>query len=195
MRLCKAQLESIPGSPYSQAAQHEEPKLDRESHDDYDIRTWRSKCTVNDKGQVCVPAMAFKQCIDHAAQKLGEKVPGRRGATYKGFFTSGFICDGDVPISNGKPLTPKDAVMVTINANADGVRGSGKRVKRRFPSFDKWHGVAEFTIVDDIITTEVFEHHLKSAGMIVGIGRYRPGNGGSNGRFRVVKVEWQEIQV
>jgi hypothetical protein len=195
MRICKAYLENIPGSPYSQSAQHEEPKLERESHDDYDERTWRSKCTVNDKGQVCVPAMALKQCVDLAAQKLGQKIPGRRGATYKSFFTSGVICGSDMPISNGKPLTPANAVMVKINANADGVRGSGKRVKRRFPVFDKWHGVAEFTIVDDIITQEVFEDHLKSAGMIVGIGRYRAGNGGSNGRFRVTKIEWQNMSL
>jgi hypothetical protein len=195
MKICRVWIENIPGSPYSQAAQHEEPKHDRESHDDYDVRTWRSKCTVNDKGQVCVPAMAFKQCIDHAAQKLGEKVPGRRGATYKSFFTSGFICDADVPIANGKALTPADAAMVTINANADGVRGSGKRVKRRFPSFSQWHGVATFTIVDDIITTDIFEHTVRSSGLIVGIGRYRPGNGGSNGRFRVTKFEWEDMPI
>jgi hypothetical protein len=195
MRICKAYLENIPGSPYSQSAQHDEPKLERESHDDYDERTWRKKCTVNDKGQICVPAMALKQCVDLAAQKLGEKIPGRRGATYKSFFTSGVICGADMPISNGKAITPDDAVMVKINANADGVRGSGKRVKRRFPVFDKWHGVAEFTIVDDIITQEVFEHHLKSAGMIVGIGRYRPANGGANGRFRVTRVEWQNMSL
>jgi hypothetical protein len=195
MKLCKVHIEGIPGSPYSQSALHEDPKLERESHDDYDARTWRSKCTTNESGQVCVPAMALKQAVDLAAQKLGEKIAGRRGATYKTFFTSGVICNGDVPIANGKALTPKDAVMVMINANSDGVRGSGKRVKRRFPVFDKWHGVAEFTIVDDIITPEVFEHHLKSAGMICGIGRYRPANGGSNGRFRVTKVEWQDMSV
>lgn len=195
MKTCKCYFEGIPGSPYSQSAQHDEPKLDRESPDDYDQRTWRSKCTTNAQGQVCVPAMALKQCIDLAAQKLGEKVPGRRGATYKSFFTSGFICNGDMPIANGKALTPKDAAQVKINANADGVRGSGKRVKRRFPSFDKWSGVAEFTIVDDIITQEIFEHHVKSGGMIVGIGRYRPANGGSNGRFRVVKFEWADMNV
>lgn len=195
MRMCKAHLEGIPGSPYSQSAQHDAPKLDRESHDDYDLRTWRSHCTVNEKGQVCLPAMSLKQSIDEAARKLGEKVPGRRGATYKGFFTSGFICDADVPISNGKALTADDADMIMINANADGVRGSGKRVKRRFPMFNRWHGVAAFTIVDDIITKEIFEHHLKIAGVIVGIGRYRPQVGGSNGRFRVTKIEWQEIVV
>ena len=154
MKIAKVYLESLAGSPYSQSAQHAEPMLDRESHDDYNVRTWRNQCTVNVNGQVCIPAMALKQCIDVAAQKLGEKVPGRKGATFKGFITSGVICNGDVPISNGKALTPADAAMVTINANADGVRGSGKRVTRRFPSFDKWHGVAEFTLIDDIVTPE-----------------------------------------
>lgn len=67
MKICRVWLENIPGSPYSQSAQHEEPKLDRESHDDHDARTWRSKCTTNDHGQICIPAMALKQCIDHAA--------------------------------------------------------------------------------------------------------------------------------
>lgn len=195
MKICKAHIENVPGSPYSQSALHDAPRLERESPDDYDIRTWREKCTTNHEGQVCVPAMAAKQCIDLAAQKLGEKVIGRRGATYKSFFTSGVICNGDIPIANGKPLTPKDAAMVAINANSDGVRGSGKRVKRRFPVFAKWHGIAEFTIVDEIITKEIFEHHLKSAGMIVGIGRYRPANGGNNGRFRVTKFEWTDVNV
>lgn len=71
----------------------------------------------------------------------------------------------------------------------------GSRVKRRYPEFKKWHGVAEFTIVDDIITKEIFEDHLKSAGIIVGIGRFRAERGGSYGRFRVTKVEWQDVSL
>jgi hypothetical protein len=193
MKICRAYIEGLPGSPYSQSAMHEAEMHDRESHDDYDARTWREKCTTTADGQVAIPAMGLKQCVDLAAQKLGEKVPGRRGATYKSFFTSGVICNADVPIANGKPLTPEDAQMVAIWANSDGVRGSGKRVKRRFPSFDVWHGAAEFTIVDDIITTDVFERTLKSGGLVVGIGRYRPGNGGTNGRYRVTKFEWQDV--
>jgi hypothetical protein len=31
--------------------------------------------------------------------------------------------------------------------------------------------------------------------MIVGIGRFRPENGGTNGRFRVVKIEWEDLVV
>jgi hypothetical protein len=195
MKICRADIEGLPGSPYSQSAMHEEPMHDRESHDDYDARTWRSKCTVTADGQVAIPAMGLKQCVDLSAQKLGEKVPGRRGATFKGFFTSGVICNADVPIFDAKPLTPEEAVQVAIWANSDGVRGSGKRVKRRFPSFDAWHGTVEFTIVDDIITTETFERTLKSAGLVVGIGRYRPANGGTNGRFRVTQFEWQDLNL
>lgn len=196
MKLCKAHLESIPGSPYSQSAPYQVPKLDRESADDYDQRTWRHHCTTNASGQVAIPAMAFKQALDTTAYKLGEKIPGRRGATYKNFFTSGVLCNEDVPISNGKTIwTPENAEMVTIYANSDGKRGSGSRVMRRFPVFPSWHGVAELSVIDDIITAEVFEDHLKRAGLIVGVGRYRPEKGGTNGRFRVTKVEWKNLQL
>lgn len=195
MKLLKVTLESIDGSPYSQSALHGSDMLDRESWEDYDTRTWREKCTVNSKGQVCIPAMGLKQCIDTAAFKLGLKVPNRRGATFKGFFASGFFVNEDVPIGNGKALTKADAVMQMINANANGKRGPGTRVPRRFPQFPKWHGVAEITIVDDIITPDIFEHHTKIGGLIVGLGRFRPENGGKNGRFRPVKFEWQELSV
>jgi hypothetical protein len=195
LRLCKAHLESIAGSPYSQSARHETEMLDRESHEDYDARTWREKCTTDADGQVCVPAMALKQAVDSAAYKLGEKVPGRRGATFKNFFASGYFCNHDMQIANGKALQKTDAAMKQIWANADGVRGSGKRVKRRFPEFHKWSGTAEFTIADDIITPDVFERHVKAAGMIVGIGRFRPEKGGTYGRFRVAKFEWIDMKL
>lgn len=188
MRTCKVTIESI--SPYSQSQMHDAPKLDRESHEDYETRTWLEKCTTDDKGNVCIPGMAFKQAIDTAAYKLGMKVDGRRGATFKGFFASGFMCNGDVPIGIHKDK----AVKVTINANADGVRGSGKRVKRSFPVFPKWNGIAEFTIVDDIITPDVFEAHVKAAGAIVGIGRFRAEKGGTNGRFKPTKFEWNMLE-
>jgi hypothetical protein len=194
MRRVKVHLENIPGSPYSQSAKHRTAFLDRESHEDYEERTWREKMTTNDSGQVCVPAMAFKQSIDGAAYKLGEKVPGRRGATFKSFFTSGFYCESDTALFNGKPIMKDEVESVLINAHANGKRGSGSRVLRRFPEMPKWKGVAEFTILDDVITRDVFERHIRAAGQLVGIGRYRPENGGTNGRFRVTKCEWEDIQ-
>src|SRR5262245_4621379 len=194
MRRVKVHLEGLPGSPYSQSRKHNAPMLDRESHDDYDIRTWREKCTVNKDGHVVIPLMGLKMAIDTTAFHLGQKVPGRRGSTYKSFFVSGFICDHDVPLANGKAfLTPKDAECFEGWMGSGGKRGEGSRVIRRFPDFHKWHAVAEFTIIDDVITQSVFEQHVKAAGMVCGIGRFRPENGGSNGRFRVTKFEWSDV--
>src|SRR5262245_40090295 len=104
MKRCRATIENIPGSPYSQAAKHNTPKKNRESHEDYEVRTWLEKCTVDKTGQITIPAMGLKLALDTTAQKLGIKIPGRRGATFKSFFASGVFCEGDVPLSNGKPL-------------------------------------------------------------------------------------------
>lgn len=194
MRLCKMHFENIPGSPYSQSKMHDVPMLDRESHDDYDIRTWRDHCTTNAGSQICVPSMACKQCIDTGAYKLGHKVPDRRGAVYHNFFASGYYCNADVPLANGKPWLKDDVEMICINANADGKRGSGKRVKRRYPMIPEYQGIAEFTILDDIITRDEFEVTARAAGIIVGIGRYRAEKGGTNGRFRITRFEWEDIQ-
>jgi hypothetical protein len=195
MRICNAYLEGI--APYSQPAQHETPKLDRESHDDYDERTWRAHATVNDQGIVCVPAMGLKQSVDSAAYKLGIKIPGRRGATYKNFFASGFICDGDMPLmakngAKGIPVTVDSLSMVKISANSDGVRGSGKRVFRRFPVIPQWSGTARFIVIDDILTPEIFEPapprrwiHRRHRQVPPGEGRLQwqvPGDFGSMGR-------------
>lgn len=190
MRTVKIYLENLPGSPYSQSARHEQPKLDRESHEDYEARTWRQKCTINRDGQVAIPLMGLKKAIDTAAFKLAVKVPGRK-TSFKNFFVSGYVVDHDIPLSNGKPLTPDDAECVTIFSDVSGKPG-GTRVARKFPVFHKWAGTAEVTIIDDVITEQIFEHHVASAGMIVGIGRFRPENGGGNGRFRVVKYEWNK---
>ena len=53
-------------------------------------------------------------------------------------------------------------------------------------------GVVTFIILDDIITEDVFTQVLRSAGMLVGIGRFRPENRGFYGRFAVERVEWIE---
>ena len=194
MKRVKVFIENIPGSPYSQSARVMEPMKDRESHEAFDERTWRLKCTVNDDGVVSIPAMGLKQALDNAAYKLGVKVPGRR-SNFRGFFESGVMCEANAPIHNGKPLKPEDAILTIINANADGKRGSGKRVLRRFPTFNNYQAEPTFIITDDIVSKEIFETHMKSAGIICGIGRFRPEKGGVNGRFKVLKFVWEEFNV
>lgn len=196
MRRALVHIEGIPGCPYSQSAQHEAEMLERESHNDYEKRTWQKKCTLTPEGQIAIPAMAIKQCLDSTSFKLGEKVPGRGTAKFKGFFLSGMLVEDDIPIFSGKkPLVVKDAVPKTISCNVDGVRGSGKRVPRTFPHFFNWNAVASILITDNIITEAVFERHAHASGLIVGIGRFRAEKGGTNGRFRIAKIEWEEVKL
>lgn len=187
MKIVEVELTST--APYSQSRMHSAPKLEKEGMADYEARTWREKCTTNEAGEICIPAMALKQCLDKAAKSFGGQIPGKGKSTYTKHFLAGVICESDVSIG----ILKDDVPSVTINANSDGVRGSGKRVHRTFPQVPAWNGVARFAVLDDTITKPVFEKMLTEAGRFVGVGRFRPENGGLNGRFKPVSFKWSEL--
>lgn len=186
MKTCIATLESI--TSYSQSRMHDEPKLEKETWDDYEKRTWRSKAHANDNGMIIIPPMAFKMAVDACAKRLSIPIPGAGKKTYTKSFLSGVIVTEPI-------LTAYQADAINgewINANSDGVRGSGKRVKRCYPVLPTWGGEVAFYVLDDQITKPVFERVLAEAGRFVGIGRFRPENGGFYGRFDVKGVLWTE---
>jgi hypothetical protein len=75
-------------------------------------------------------------------------------------------------------------------ANSDGVRGSGKRVYRRFPIVRSWSGKLVFLLWDDQMPEQIFVDTLKDAGLLIGVGRRRPENKGFFGRFVLNSYEW-----
>ena len=185
MKTCVVTLKSV--SPYSQSRMHNEPHLNKEGHGEYERRTWKNKAHVKTDGLIFLPPMAFKQAVDASAKFLGIPVPGKGKSLYTKHFLSGvLVIDG---------LTTEthidDVEEEWINANSDGVRGSGKRVPRCFPTIPSWQGKVSFHVVDDTITEEVFETVLEEAGKFIGVGRFRPEKGGFYGRFEVVDFEWQ----
>lgn len=185
-KIAIATLKSV--APYSQSRAHETPKLAKETHDDYEQRTWREKAHYDASG-VFIPPMSFKMALDAASKYLSLQIPGRGKATYTKHFASGVLVLEPLHLGIQKDKLLGDR----IHANADGVRGSGKRVWRWFPRVDSWRGDVEFHIYDDAITKEVFEKVLTEAGRFIGIGRFRPQNGGFYGRFTVEKVRWKEV--
>lgn len=190
MKICIAHLKSA--TPYSQSRQLDadvHPFLEKEKHDEYDKRLWKEKATYNTDNVVCIPSMALKMAVDEAVKRLNIGIPGRGKSTYSKFFVAGQICDGDVALGIHKD----DLDYMDIWANADGVRGSGKRVKRRFPMINQWQGTARFAILDDIIPEPVFEKAVVEAGRLIGIGRFRPEKGGFLGRFEVEKFQWTRM--
>ncbi len=185
MKIATAHLVSV--APYSQSRAHETPKLDRETADAHEARTWREKCHVTPDGFIFIPPMSFKQALDRAASMLGQQIPGKGKATFTKFFLSGVLCTDRVVL----PIKKADVRGERIHANADGVRGSGKRVWRTFPVIDSWQADVTFYVLADEITPKVFEEHLRQAGQFVGIGRFRPQNGGYFGRFELKGIAWQ----
>lgn len=186
MKICTAHLRSI--SAYSQSRKHDTPKLDSENPDDYERRTWREKAHVDRNGMIFIPPMAFKQCIDSTAKYLGMQIPGKGKSTYTKHFLAGVLCMDRLTTQTAIADCPGE----WISANADGVRGSGKRVQRCFPTIQTWEGAVDFYILDETITRKVFEETLRKAGQFRGIGRFRPENGGFYGRFEVLSSEWRD---
>lgn len=181
-------LESL--SPYSQSRFHDTPKHDQESPDDHERRTWKNRLHIVD-GEVVIPPMAFKSALQDAARHLGIKIPGRGASKYTKHFTSGImIVDA---LETG--VAADDVVGEWLFLNADGVRGSAKRVKRCMPRVDSWRGTLTVHVLDPVITEPVFNHHLDAAGTFIGVGRFRPQNGGFYGRFKVNGVEWVNANV
>jgi hypothetical protein len=164
-------------------------KLDGESNDEYEKRTWREKCNYNSDGIVYVPAMAFKQAMDTAAKRLAIPDPDNKRATLTKYFVSDVICEANLSIGISKNDMPK----IMISANVDGVRGSGKRVPRIFPQTQEWGGTTSFIIMDEKIKPEIFQRVLEAAGRSVGVGQFRPEKGGLNGRFELTDLKVEKL--
>jgi len=191
MKTSVATITLIGLTPYSQSHQHEEPKLEGEDHDAYDRRTWPSKLNITERnGQltVVVPAHGFHQAIIAAAKYSKRQIPGQGKATWTKKFEAGISLLEDPSLD----IDPTTVKPITISANADGVRGSGRRVTRRFPIMNAWSTTFDVYILDPIITEEVFREMLEITGMFIGLGRFRPEKGGGNGRFKLSEMSWSD---
>ena len=181
-----AHLRSV--SQYSQSRYLTDKKAKNETHEDFDERIWKKRAHTDDEGRIVIPANALKQAVDTAARLSKLKIPGQGQSTYAAHFTGGVLIEKDPVL----PLKLDDLHMFAGPMSSTGKKGSagGSTVIRRYPVIPQWEAVAEFHIFDDVITQEVFEQVLELAGRIVGIGRFRPQNGGFNGRFAVDNIQW-----
>ncbi len=183
MKTALATLESI--SPYSQSKQHDMPKKEQELPRDYDIRTWRERAHFDDEGNCFIPPMAFKTCLSEAAKFLGKKIPGQRNATWTKHYEAGVMVLETVKLGVKKD----DMGFEDLSLSPTGKRGQ-MGVMKRMPLFQRWSAKVPFNIIDDCITESSFRETLDVAGQLIGIGRFRPRNGGYYGRFKVLKIEW-----
>lgn len=183
VRIALAHLKSA--APYSQSRNHCPQKISaQETPDQLEERTWRDRCNVDEKGYVYIPPMAFKLALEEAAKFRSDKLKGN--ATYTAHFRAGvLVCEPLV-----LPQTKDDVIDDHRHVSSTGQRGSGKRVWKHFPLIQSWEGKVPFTVLDEAINENIFAATLADAGRFVGIGRFRPQNGGFYGRFDLVEVKW-----
>jgi len=169
---------------------HETPKLPGETDDAREARTWKEKGHYTKDGEVFIPAMAFKFSLAKAAKNMSLKIPGRGKTTYTKFFENGIqVLEG--PILHG--CSRETVRQQRVHANSDGIRGSGKRVWRYFPTIDAWSAAVTYYVLADEINSEIFKSVLVHSGLFVGVGQFRPENGGINGRFKLNKMDWKYV--
>lgn len=190
MKTAIAQLAGVGAISFSRF--HDMPKIEGESHDAYEKRTWREKCHYDPKStEVYIPGIVLKFALDWTAAQVGLKVIGRGRKTWATIFKSGVLCADPVMLG-----VKRDAVAgVPVRCHPQGRRGPGARVMRMFPIVENWLGTATFMILDDTIDEKIFKSHLVKAGQFCGLGRYAPRNGGHHGRFSVTEVLWQDEAV
>lgn len=188
MRTAIATLKSV--SPYSQSKPHNTPKLDggKEHPDDFTKRTWREYCHSNSTGHIFIPPMQFKKCLDAAAAFLSIKIKGRGNATYTKHFKAGVLVTDPLCL----PIKKDDVDGEWLFLHSQPSKGEkSPRVMKRYPLIPEWEGDVTFHILDDTITQQIFEQVLTEAGNFIGIGRFRPCNGGFYGRFAVETIAWE----
>lgn len=182
--ICK--IKSI--SPLSFSKHVSVEKLPKELAKDYEARTWKERTHYDEKGGVFIPGSMFKNALSEAAKYLSMQIPGKGKSTYTKHFAAGLMCYE--PVNLGIKID--DVLPEWLFVPSDGRRGGTTRVEKCFPLIRQWKGTVTFLIIDSTITEDIFEAHLREAGSLIGIGRYRPRNNGYYGRFIVEDIQWSE---
>jgi hypothetical protein len=181
MKTVVARIEGV--SPYSQSKAIQSPRKTGETHDAYEQRTWRERMHVDENGIVFIPPMAIKNMLSDCARFLSESVPGKGKATYTKHFEAGIMVLS--PASIG--VKADEVKGETLHVPSKGVKGGGERVFKTFPFIPKWSAELEIIVIDPTLESKLdkVEEYLRHAGKFIGLGRFRPRNGGFYGRFEV----------
>lgn len=187
-KIASVTMESI--SVYQQGRPYTTPMMEKEGHDAYEQRTWRDRLHTTEDGYVFIPPMQFKKCLDTASKFLGIQIPGKGKSLYTKHFLAGVLVFEGIKL----PIKKEEVVGTKVFCDSRGVRGgSNPRVWKTFPTIQEWDGTVEYYIMDDTIPKNVFETVVKESGNFVGIGVFRPVNGGYHGRFAVRDIQWRNM--
>lgn len=182
--LCKLKSKT----PLTFGKYHQTDKLNKELPDAYEMRTWKEKAHYTENETVKIPGTMFANSIRDSAKFMSIPVPGKGKSTFTKHFDAGIT----IPSNIDTGIKKESLSGVSVHVPSDGKPGGSRRVMKVFPIVREWEGEIVVYIGDDIITQDVFEDVLKNAGLLIGIGTWRPRNRGMNGQFEVVDIKWNE---
>lgn len=181
MLTCECDLIGL--SPIGFSAPITSEKETGETHDAYELRTWREKMHVDASDEVFIPPMAIKNCLASVAQYLSEAVPGKGMAKYTKHFKSGIMVTEPLMLRvKGADVKPQRQFVPS-----DGKTGGGKRVWKHFPVLPTWKTHTTIIVLDPVLIDKPgkIEEYLGHAGKFIGLGWFRPERNGYFGRFEV----------
>lgn len=193
---------------YSPARAFTSEKDKKEDHNEFDLAHWRERAHTDASGNLVMPTSAFHLGLLAMARQSGEKIVGRGNKTYQDAFATGIVVsaapgweseDGYVLLrdAGGKPIHVDRVACDARMVPSDGVpsflaKAGSKRVLRRFPIVGPgWNVGLVIAVLSQSITRDVLSRHLRDAGLVIGVGRWRPQSRGNYGRFAVTKAEWK----
>ncbi len=187
MKTCTVTLRGA--SPYSQSRPFQTEIGPKESHEAFEKRCWSERLHKNGNGDVIIPPTSLKDCLWQGAKYLSIKKKGQQ--TWTKHFRSGVM----VVVAPVLTVKADEVEGEWLFLNADGKKGSGTRVWRCYPKIPEgWQTNVSFVVLDDEITQDIFFRVLRESGMLIGIGRFRPENGGYYGRFDFDPKEAQWVE-
>ncbi len=182
VKKCTATL--IGKAPFQFGKHITTPKNKGETPGKYEERTWRERLHVDADGVVFIPAMALKLCIKEAASYLSEKIPGQGSSKFTKHFKAGIMVAHNMSLGIQADQVEGNRLFVP----SDGKTGGGSRVTKIFPTVREWKCQCEIIVIDPLLIDHIDKarEYLEHGGNFIGMGGFRPSNGGYFGRFDVL---------
>lgn len=165
------------------------PKKPKELAKDYEERVWRERLHYDKKtGECYIPSLMIANTIREAAKYLSIPIPGKGKETFTKNFDASIDVTNNIPLGIAKDNVEGKRLMLP----SDGKVGGTTRVEKIMPLIEEWEGEATIYIYDEIITKEIFEQVMSAAGVLIGMGRFRPRKRGQYGRFTCEIQSWMK---
>jgi hypothetical protein len=119
----------------------------------------------------CIPGEMFEAALVEAAKKI------KRGQQAK----AGIVCYGNFPLAYDGPHSPNDLWEDQRFRLVVGVRIQRNKVMRTRPIFRDWAAEVSVDFMPDQLNKSEIEEMVRTAGIVIGIGDWRP----KFGRFAI----------